>query len=104
MPSASHSNGAGISTTRGGQLPHPLTPEKRTTLRRGHNSQTVKTTRTPGDRGYDGGKKGKGPQAVHPDRLARADLGVVGDDRRPAGPGRRAVAPEPGPRGAAAVA
>jgi transposase len=61
------------------------------------DSQTVKTTRTRGDRGYDGGKKGKGPQAIHPDRLARPDLGVVGDDRRPAGPGRRAVAPKPVP-------
>ena len=61
------------------------------------DSQTVKTTRTPGDRGYDGGKKGKGSQAVHPGGLARTDLGAVGDDRRPAGPGRRAVAPQPVP-------
>ena len=68
------------------------------------DSQTVKTTRTPGDRGYDGGKKGKGPQAVHPHRLAGADLGVVGDDRRPAGPRRRPVAAQPVPAPAAAGA
>jgi transposase len=68
------------------------------------DSLTVKTTRTPGDRGYDGGEKGKGAQAVHPGRLARADPGAVGDDRRPTGPGRRAVAPEPVPAPAAAGA
>src|SRR5262249_61684909 len=61
------------------------------------DSQTVKTTRTPSDRGYDGGKKGTRPKAVRPRRLAGADLGPVGDYRRPAGPGRRAVAPEPVP-------
>jgi transposase len=68
------------------------------------DSQTVRTTRARGDRGFDGGKKGCRPKAVHPHRLAGPDLGAVGDDRRPAGPGRRAVAVEPVPALAAAVA
>ncbi|AMV26014.1 hypothetical protein VT84_16565 [Gemmata sp. SH-PL17] len=51
------------------------------------DNPTVKTTRTPGDRGYDG-KKGQGAQAVHSGGLARAHLGLVGDDRRSAGSGR----------------
>jgi putative transposase len=68
------------------------------------DSQTVKTTRTRGDRGYDGGKKDRRAEAVRADRLARPDLGGVGDDGRRAGPGRRAVAVEPVPPPAAAAA
>jgi transposase len=61
------------------------------------DSQTVKTTRTRGDRGSDGGKKGNGAEAVHRDRLPRPDLGPVRPPGRPPGPGRRAVAREPVP-------
>jgi putative transposase len=68
------------------------------------DSQTVRTTRNRGDRGYDGGKKGSRAQAVRPRGLARADLGPVGHRRRPPGPGRRALAPEPVPAPAPAVA
>ncbi len=50
------------------------------------DSQSVKTTRTRGDRGYDGGKKGGRAQAVRPHGLAGPDLGDVGNDRGPTGP------------------
>jgi transposase len=68
------------------------------------DSQTVKTTRVRGDRGYDGGKKNRRAEAVPPDGFARPDLGVVGDDGGRAGPGRRAVAAQPVPTPADAVA
>ena len=56
------------------------------------DSQTVKTTRAGGDRGYDGGKKAKRSQAVHFGGLVGSDLGVVGDNRRSTGPRRRSMA------------
>ena len=68
------------------------------------DSQTVKTTRVRGDRGYDGGKKNRRAEAVHPHGFPRPDLGAVGDDGRRAGPGRRAVAAQPVPAPAPATA
>ena len=61
------------------------------------DSQSVKTTHRGGPKGFDGGKKGQGPQAVHRGRLAGAGVGAAGDDRRRAGPGRRVLAAGRGP-------
>ncbi|MBY0514875.1 MAG: IS5 family transposase [Gemmataceae bacterium] len=55
------------------------------------DTQTVRTAQG-GPQGYDGGKKGEGPQAVHRGRFPRVGVGAVGGDGRRPGPGRRAVA------------
>lgn len=60
------------------------------------DSQTVKTGHG-GPKGYDGGKKGKRPEAVHGRRLARVDLVPGGDGGQRPGPGHRELAPRRAP-------
>jgi len=64
----------------------------RTTTTLGGDSQTGKTTPCGGPKGYDGGKKNQGAQAVHRRGLAGHGVGADGGDRRRAGPGRRLLA------------
>ena len=56
------------------------------------DSQSVKTTHRGGPKGFDGGKKGKRPEAVHRRRFPGPGVGVVGDDRRRTGTRRRVLA------------
>jgi putative transposase len=68
------------------------------------DSQSVKTTNAGGPRGYDGGKKGQGPQALPGRRLAGAGVGAAGAAGVGAGPGRRLLAAEAGQGAAGAGA